>query len=231
MSSQELDQWYERIFEIYDDMGSRVSPYSAICNDILISVLPGVYAPRFFTDSLWFAQEVPRIVESRSLLEIGTGTGIIAVSCALNGAPVVATDVNPAAIVNAKENAAKHRVQIDIRQGSVYEPVGFNERFEYIFWAHPFNNWPEPVTDMLLRSGFDYRYNDLTAYIAGARDHLCENGRLLLGSGNTADLETIASIARGNAFEVGILKSIKMPLAEWGSESIEYMLLELIALS
>jgi len=230
MPFQELGPWHSRIFEIYDRMRANTSAYSVLCDDLVLTVLPGVYAPRFFTDSLWFAREMPRIVGSGSLLEIGTGTGLIAVSCALGGARVLATDVNPNAVVNAKDNAESYRTPVDIREGSVYDPVGTNERFDYIFWAHPFNNWPQPVTDMLLRSGFDHRYNDLTTYVTGARNHLCENGRLLLGSGSTADLKTITSIAASNGYDVETLKSVEMPLTEWGCESIRYMLLEFVPL-
>ena len=40
-------------------------------------------------------------------LEIGTGTGILGILCLQNGADeVVATDINPAAVANARYNAA-----------------------------------------------------------------------------------------------------------------------------
>jgi release factor glutamine methyltransferase len=224
-SPVELPRWRNRIFEIYTRM-RVLSPYTLECDGVKLTVLPNVYAPHFFTDSEWFASKVAEITGSQSLLEIGTGTGIIALCCGRNGGHVVATDVNPAAVENAKLNAKNVGLPINVREGDMYSPIQADERFDFIFWAHPFNNWPEPVSDMLLRSGMDYRYEGLKAYIAGAHDHLAKNGRLLLGTGDSADLKTIYDSAKKHGYRPKVLKEVEMPLAIWGDEKIRYMLLE-----
>ncbi len=73
IAGQEL--WLNGIFEIYRRMRekSNFGPYLVQFDDIAITVLPNVYAPGFFTDSSWFAHQLPDIVGGRSLLEIGTG--------------------------------------------------------------------------------------------------------------------------------------------------------------
>jgi len=227
------DNWRNRIVEIYERM-TLISNHSAGCDGLQISVLPNVYAPCFFKDSKWFAWEVSKIVGNHSLLEIGTGTGIIAIYCARNGARVVATDINPAAVENAQFNAKNYHLGIDVRLGDVFDPIPKEEKYDFIFWAHPFNNLPiprsnsVPLSDMLMRSGFDESYKGLTKYIANARDHLTERGRLLLGSGDSADLNMIAEIAETNGYAIKILTDTFMPLAEWGDERIRYMILEFI---
>ena len=202
--------------------------YTVHCKDIPITVLSNVYAPQFFTDSFWFAEQLPKIVRQSSLLEIGCGTGIISLSCARNGARVVATDINPDAVINSRVNVTKNSVGVEVREGGIYEPLSPNERFDFIFWAHPFNNWPTPVADMLMRSGLDHDYNDLREYISKARDHLTTNGRLLLGSGDSADLATIHAIAADNDYSLHILKHIDMPLEEGGNDQIRYLLIEFV---
>lgn len=82
-------------------------PYILNCEGIELTVLKNVYTPNQFTDSQWFAQVVSKIVKRRSFLEIDTGTGIIAIKCAMKGAKVLATDVNPAAVNNVRLNAKK----------------------------------------------------------------------------------------------------------------------------
>jgi release factor glutamine methyltransferase len=209
-------------------MRTPVHPYEFSWQHSKLVILPGVYAPGFFSDSLWFASELPSIVGRRSLLEIGTGTGIIGIACARRGAHVVATDINPEAIKCAHINATRNKVDIRIFEGNLYDPIPLESGFDFIFWAHPFNNGDEPVRDMLLRSGFDYRYEGLRGFIGRAKEHLSPNGRLLLGTGDTADQDTIDSIARIHGYGLSLLRQAEMPLADDPRVKITYFILELI---
>jgi release factor glutamine methyltransferase len=228
-SYKELKDWRYAISRIYDDMKTKsaAGPYEVKCDGIVLTVLPNVYAPRFFTDSLWFAQQLSGIVGDKSLLEIGTGTGLIAVTCAQNGARVVATDVNPDAVKNAQLNVARHHLSIPVLEGNLFDPVKPTERFDYIFWAHPFNNWEVPVQDMLQRSGMDYNYEGLRAYIAGAKHHLTSRGKLLLGTGDSADLTTVTTIAMEHGYRLRLLDQAQMPLEEGGRLLVQYLICEL----
>lgn len=228
MPGNELQAWREHVLKIYRRMRAKETSYVVRCADIDLIVLPEVYAPGFFTDSLWFAKIVPDVVGKRSLLEIGCGTGIVSVQCARRGARVVATDINPAAIRNTQMNVDLHRVDVAVREGNVYSAVGIEERFDVIFWAHPFNNEAMPVTDMLLRSGFDYGYRDLREYVRGASSHLTERGRLLLGSGSTADLVEIEAIAENNGYTLRVIEDVDLPLEEGDDARIRYLLLEFL---
>ena len=232
-SAIEREEWFKGIFDIYERMRARAlgGPYEAECCDIRVTVFPNVFAPDMFTDSCWFSQQLPRLVGRTSLLEIGTGTGFIAIACARAGATVVATDANPYAVENARANVRAHRLDrsIAVREGDVYEAVSHSELFEHIFWAHPFNNWPEPVNDWLLRSGMDHNYSGLRKYIADARSHLAPNGRLLLGTGDTADLVSVSSIAAEHDYDMVPLDSARMPLEHDGQLQIEYRIYELVA--
>jgi 16S rRNA G1207 methylase RsmC len=203
--------------------------YEIQCEGVALTVLPNVYAPGFFTDSLWFAQRLPQIVGTKSLLEIGTGTGVVAIFCARNGSRVVATDINPDAVQNARLNVMRHNLGISVREGNLFEPIKPYEKFDYIFWAHPFNNWKTPVRDMLLRSGRDYNYEGLRGYITGAKNHLAPKGKLLLGTGDSADLKTVSAIAARNGYRPRLLNDVKMPLEEGGSLLIRYLLYEFMS--
>jgi SAM-dependent methyltransferase len=227
-SPAELARWRNAILNIYERMRekARLGPYDLQCDTIALTVLPNVYAPRFFTDSLWFAQHIPEVVGRGSLLEVGTGVGLIAIACARNGARVVATDINPDAAANARLNIARHHLDIRVIGGNLFDEVARNEKFDYIFWAHPFNNWEAPVLDMLLRSGMDYHYEGLRGYVAGAHRHLTPNGKLLLGTGDSADLGTVSRIAAEHGFQLELLNEAQMPLEEQGDLLIRYLIYE-----
>ena len=224
-SSQRL-AWRNKVLKIYGHMAHRREPYDIRIGGFQLTVLPKVYAPGFFTDSLWFAQQLPTIVGNGSLLEIGTGTGIIVIACAINGANVVATDINPFAVENARANVRNYHLNVSVREGNLYDSIQTDERFNFIVWAHPFNNWDTPVNDILLRSGMDYNYEGVKGYIAGAKAHLHPGGRLLLGTGDTADLQKIALTANDNGYSMKLLKQTEMPLEPEGRELIKYLIYE-----
>lgn len=229
-SAREREQWHQGIFALYAKMRARSSrgQYELNCGDLTLTVLPNVYAPRIFTDSLWFAHQLPRTVGKGSLLEIGTGTGIIAIECAMRGARAVATDCNPDAVRNTRLNVARHNLEISVRCGNLYDPIAYDEKFDFIFWAHPFNNWETPVEDMLLRSGMDYRYAALRGYFKGARQHLSAQGKLLLGTADSADLKTVSKLAAENGYRIVVINKVNLPFEEDGVKRVTYLLCELI---
>jgi ribosomal protein L11 methyltransferase len=55
-------------------------------------------------------------LEPRSLLDVGCGSGVLAVAAALLGfGPIVAVDVEPPSIEATRANAAANRVELDVR--------------------------------------------------------------------------------------------------------------------
>ena len=63
------------------------------------------------------------------VLDVGTGSGILAIAAALLGAHhVVATDVDPQAVVAARQNIRENRVEdrVEVREGSLPEGVSFD---------------------------------------------------------------------------------------------------------
>jgi len=69
---------------------------TSYCLDILgknIPVLPGVFSAKY-PDAMWFAKTIPPMVGNRSFLEIGTGTGMVALFVGQRGSKkIVTTDI------------------------------------------------------------------------------------------------------------------------------------------
>jgi len=57
------------------------------------------------------------------VLDIGTGTGILALVAAQKGASVIASDINDKAIEIAKKNAALNDVKIEFRKSDLFENI------------------------------------------------------------------------------------------------------------
>jgi ribosomal protein L11 methyltransferase len=69
-------------------------------------------------------------LEARSVLDVGTGSGILAIAAAKLGAsPVVAVDTDPLSVDAARENAERNGVAIPVGLGSAADVPG---RFEIV---------------------------------------------------------------------------------------------------
>jgi release factor glutamine methyltransferase len=131
-------------------------------------VVPPLLVPRPETEHLVEAVLERVGNQPARLLEIGTGTGCVAISIACNApnARVVATDINPRAVQVAAQNAVRHHVagRVEFRQGDLFEPVaGADSTFDVICSNPPYvetSAWDElpPVIRL---------YEDPRALLAG----------------------------------------------------------------
>lgn len=225
MNDQE--KWENEVRLVFKKIKSHKKPYNIKANGINLKIFPNVFSPKYFTDSAWFAKTIPKIVKKERLLEIGTGIGIVALFAARNGAEVVATDINPSAVKNAKENFKRYNLNIPVTLSDMYKNLNPKEKFDFIFWNHPFNKGKNPKETILLQGAFDYDYNSLKKYIRGAHKYLKKNGRLLLGTGNFADLKEIKRIASKYNYKMILLKKVKIPLTAKNFPDNQYRIYEL----
>ena len=98
----------------------------------------GVYEPA--EDSFLLARSVRC---GNRCLEIGCGTGIISIYCAMSGSMVEAVDINPLAVKCASENAKRNGVHITVKQGDLFSNIA--GRYDTIVFNPPYL----PVTDQL----------------------------------------------------------------------------------
>ncbi|MGI8459798.1 MAG: DUF7059 domain-containing protein [Propionibacteriaceae bacterium] len=82
------------------------------------------------------AQLVPREPVGTAL-DLGTGCGVQSLHLARHAERVVATDVNPRALAMARLTARLNGVDLEVRAGSLYAPVG-GERFDLIVTNPPY---------------------------------------------------------------------------------------------
>lgn len=93
---------------------------------LVFMVSPDVLIPRPDTELL--VETILNLAEQEEIqriCDVGTGSGAIAVSLAasLRSATVYAVDISAPALVIARQNADRHQVQVDFRQGDLLEPM------------------------------------------------------------------------------------------------------------
>ena len=101
-------------------------------------VKPGILIPRPETEELvdWVLQNVRK---DDKILDIGTGSGAIAVGLAKNSSgKLTAIDISNEALSVAKENADKHSVDIDFEQLDILQCTHLPKQFDIIVSNPPY---------------------------------------------------------------------------------------------
>jgi len=108
-------------------------------NGLTIELHPEVYEPAEDTFQLLEAIQVNK---EDTVLEIGTGCGLISLDCARSGAQVVCTDINPYAVKLARRNCVRNRSlligSMEVRLGDLFSAVKTNEKFDIVIFNPPY---------------------------------------------------------------------------------------------
>ena len=107
-----------------------------------LMTLPGVFRP--ISDSWQLADAVRRegLGPDAEVLDLCTGSGVVAVAAAECGARVTAVDVSRRAVLTTWLNARRHGRRVRVRRGRLFEPVG-ERRFDLIVSNPPYVPCPD----------------------------------------------------------------------------------------
>jgi release factor glutamine methyltransferase len=167
---------------------------------------PTVFNPKLHFTSPFFAAYLRRagvVAKSDRVLDVGTGSGLLAISAALAGARhVTAVDLNAAAVLAARLNASLYGLagRVRVTQGDLFEPV-MGQRFDLITCNPPYLHG-EPTSPGMLAylAGEDFQW--LRRFSRSASSHLEGDGRCLLVLADSTDLKVILRIFKEDGWKV-----------------------------
>jgi release factor glutamine methyltransferase len=105
-------------------------------------VLPGVYAPQDDTALLAGALSDEPLAPDARVLDVGTGSGALALVAARRGARVTAVDVSRRAVYAARLNAWRAGLRVRALRGNLFAPVT-GETFDLVLANPPYVPTPD----------------------------------------------------------------------------------------
>jgi release factor glutamine methyltransferase len=158
-----------------------------------IDVSPDVYNP---SDDSYLLLKVVELSPDGSLLEVGTGAGLVAVHAAKLGAKVTAVDINPHAVDCAKRNAARNNVRLEIVHGDLFDKIPGS--FDVIAFNPPYLPGKATSTTWIEKawSGGEEGSEVAVRFLRDAWRHLNPGGRIYIILSSVGGLMSVLKAAK-----------------------------------
>ena len=190
-----------------------VYPKKAYFDDYVFSVDEHVYET---AEDTFLIAENMNVKEDDTVLDIGTGCGILAILAAKKTAHVVAVDVNPYAIKCACKNAQTFGVtdRVDFRQGDLFAPIKNGERFSLILFNSPYLPSEPGEEKTWIGKAWAGGPNGrvvIDRFIADSPHWLTDNGRILLVQSSLSDVARSLEMFNEQKLHARVVSQLKFP--------------------
>lgn len=153
-----------------------------------------VFHPGQHFSSKILARSVTQLpLQQRRVLDMGTGSGVIGILAARQGAHVLAVDVNPHAVALAQSNAQTNGVSLQTRQSNLFASIRLAEKFDWIIFNPPFYA-KRAQEELLVAYNAGARLETLEFFFKEARSFLAHEGKILLIASSDMALEALAGM-------------------------------------
>jgi len=184
--------------------------------DKVFNICEDIYEPA--EDSFLFAENLD-VQKGAEVIDVGTGSGFLAVLAAENAATVLALDVNPYAVRCARANAVLNNLEsrIDFMQTSLLTALNSQSKFDLIIFNAPYLPSEAYEAESWIGRSWAGGINGrevVDRFITQVPTHLKHGGRvLLMQSTLTGVEETINKFTACNLF-ASIKADQKLPFFE-----------------
>lgn len=193
-----MSAFVEREIKAYEAIQTRVSGKVIRESGLALFCAPGVMPPTNRVTRC-FASVVGSL-EASSVLDLGCGSGILALIASRYARQVIGVDVDPQAVACARYNATLNGVEnVRFLLGDAYVPLG-ERRFDLIVSNPPFypaRGVARPPASMCVDGDGALLYS----LIKGARQHLSPQGRVLFVTSSLSDNDRVKALLQDCALD------------------------------
>ena len=171
----------------------RLRPAVQLDRTININITPEVYNP---SDDSYLLLKVVEVRSGETFLEMGSGSGLVAIHAAKLGAKVTAVDINPHAEECTKRNAATSNVGIEVIRSNLFEKVP--GEFDVIAFNPPYLSGDGTSTSWLEKawSGGEEGSEIAVKFLQDAWRHLAPGGRIYMILSSIGGLMSVLKSAK-----------------------------------
>lgn len=186
----------------------RHEDYDLPIDGVIIRVHDHVFSPdpELTNSSPMMLRGIPDVA-GKTVLDVGAGTGIVGLRCAMKGAErVTSVDVSDAALANIKDNVDRLGVAetVEIRESNLFSNVP--ERFDYIFANLP-------ILDEAWSQESGSTQHLVQRFLDEVSGHLNDGGTAYLAWGSFSDVEPLKAY----------LKTLDMDIRETQEEKMGFI--------
>ena len=178
--------------------------------NLIIKVPETVYYP--MEDSLLLAKVIENEdLKKKKILEIGSGSGFLAILMEQQGAEVLASDINEEAVKAVKLNAKNNNIDLKVISSNLFEKVEGN--FDFIIFNPPYLPEKTLHRDNQYYGGKTGR-EVIQKFIENSGKHLKKNGRIFIVFSSITGEKEIIEIFHSYGFISKVLARQKVPWEE-----------------
>lgn len=169
---------------------------------IRLSVPPGVFHPGLFFSTPIFLSFLQKVdFQNKKILDVGTGSGILAIFTAKNGGIATASDIHPMAVATARLNAAANAIPVEVLESDLFDQLA-RQSFDIVLVNPPY--YPRNAGNFAERAFFaGENLGYFEKLFAGLPAFIHPATRIWMILSEDCELEKIAGIAalHGLGFE------------------------------
>lgn len=170
---------------------------------LILNVGPSVFHPSLYFSSKFMGRFIQTLdLENKTVIDVGTGSGILAITAAKKGAKVTAIDINPKAVEIARLNSELNNLKIEVLESDLFSEV--QAKFDVVVVNPPyFMNKVKSVGEYAWNAGenaeYFYRFfNELPSVLKAKSD-------VFMVLASNCDINRIIDIATQNGFSVNLI--------------------------
>jgi len=169
----------------------------------------GVYMPR--EDSHLTVKTLKgKIPKDAKVLDVGSGSGILAMFAAKSAKEVVAVDINPAAVECTKENAEKNEIEnLKVLESDLFQNV--EGKYDIIIFNAPYLPVEDEGMEAKAWSGGPTGRRQIERFMGQVSPHLTDKGKIYLVISSLTGLQATRELIQNHAFTSKVLTQEKLP--------------------
>lgn len=104
-----------------------------------VQIPPGVFHPGLFFSTPAFIDFLQKIdFQGKKVLDMGTGSGLLALFAAQKGGLVTAVDIHPLAVQTTRENAQLNGLHLEVLESDLFQGISPEQVFDFILVNPPY---------------------------------------------------------------------------------------------